>query len=386
VPQLGSSEARNGPIQVAMIRILFVDDEPNILSGLRRQLHSQRAVWQMRFVGSGELALAALRESAADVVVTDMRMPEMDGAELLRRVQEEWPAIVRLVLSGQCDHGDLLRSVHHAHQYLAKPCDPVVLRRIIERANERRARMRDPAAAVAATRLDHLPSLPLLHHEITVALREDRLPLPEIAGLIEQDVALSAKVMQMVNSAFFGTPRHVSSPSQAAVTLGLETLRSLVLRSGLFSPAPFDDARQRQLASIWVRSQQVAQLSRGFAADFGMDQTSQDRAFLAGLMHETGRVVSLASPDGCPDLPAAEHAALGAWLLTVWGFADEVVTAVAAQAPSDAPDLAARSIQTAMRLAIGVADGETPAPDALRALGATDTYVQRQDSFGLRKP
>ncbi len=107
-----------------MKSILFVDDERPVLEGLRVLLHGLKSKWTMRFVESGSLALEAMRERPYDVIVTDMRMPEMDGAKLLRRVSEEWPQTIRIVLSGYSEAELATALVPYAHQYLSKPCNP----------------------------------------------------------------------------------------------------------------------------------------------------------------------------------------------------------------------------------------------------------------------
>jgi HD-like signal output (HDOD) protein/ActR/RegA family two-component response regulator len=366
-----------------MTRILFVDDEPNILAGLRRQLHAQRTGWDMRFVGSAKDALAALGDAPADVVVSDMRMPGMDGAELLQCVRERFPAVIRIVLSGHSDRRDLMRSIHQAHQYFAKPCDLAVLRAVVERALRCRAELHRPDLVAVVTRLDHLPSLPALHQEITARLQDDRLTVAEIATLIEQDVALATKVMQLVSSAFFGAVRHVVSPAHAAVTLGLETLRALVLGSTLFEPAAVGAEGNAALEAVWLRSQHVAQLARGLAGDLGLDAAAQDRAFLAGLVHEVGRLVMLSGGEATQGLPVDAHPAFGAFLLALWGFADDVVAAVAMQGRPELGIQRGRSVLAALQLGIGITRGEEPDAAALRAFHATEAYARRRDHHQL---
>jgi response regulator RpfG family c-di-GMP phosphodiesterase len=111
------------------VRIVFVDDESSILQAMRRTLHSMRSEWEMEFFSSADSALAglaslaSLAKSAADVIVSDMRMREMDGWELLAEVKKRHPETVRLLLSGYADPSSIMRSVGTAHQYMAKPCD-----------------------------------------------------------------------------------------------------------------------------------------------------------------------------------------------------------------------------------------------------------------------
>ena len=126
-----------------MKRILFVDDEPQILEGLQNLLHRHRRVWDMVFALGGEAALEELGCRPFDVIVSDMRMPLMDGATLLRRVQEQHSETVRIVLSGHVELTTALRAVSVAHQFLTKPCKPHELENVIQRACNLRALIND---------------------------------------------------------------------------------------------------------------------------------------------------------------------------------------------------------------------------------------------------
>src|SRR5262245_61883545 len=105
-------------------RLLFVDDEPNVLHGLRRSLYRMRGDWEMEFVDNATAALAMLEAQPYDAIISDMRMPSMDGADLLEQVKQRYPDTIRMILSGQSSKGALLRSIAPAHQFLAKPCNP----------------------------------------------------------------------------------------------------------------------------------------------------------------------------------------------------------------------------------------------------------------------
>ena len=118
----------------AMRRVLFVDDELRILEGLRRMLRTQRHEWEVAFAPGGEAALALMEASPFDVIVSDMRMPGMDGVKLLAQVREQYPQVVRIMLSDPTELSTALRVVPVAHQFLAKPCDVAMLRVAVERA------------------------------------------------------------------------------------------------------------------------------------------------------------------------------------------------------------------------------------------------------------
>jgi len=113
-----------------MKRILFVDDDEALLAGLRNVLHRDRNRWEMVFANGGETALAEIKKQPFDVVVSDMRMPQLDGAQLFRILRAEWPKTARIMLSGS----DCESAMADIDELLAKPCPPSVLRAAIERA------------------------------------------------------------------------------------------------------------------------------------------------------------------------------------------------------------------------------------------------------------
>ncbi|MBL8950110.1 MAG: response regulator [Myxococcaceae bacterium] len=113
-------------------RVLFVDDEPLILAALKSALRSMRGEWQMTFAEGPVCALEAMAEAPFDVVVTDMRMPGMDGAELLRRVAAQWPKVGRVLLTGYADAAALERARDVAQLMLDKPCTTNALREALE--------------------------------------------------------------------------------------------------------------------------------------------------------------------------------------------------------------------------------------------------------------
>ena len=115
-----------------MKRILFVDDESRILDGIARMLHADRARWEMEFAVGGEAALQACERASFDVVVSDMRMPGMDGTAFLTNMRDRYPATARIVLSGHCEVDAATRVVNLAHRFLAKPCKSDELQSAIE--------------------------------------------------------------------------------------------------------------------------------------------------------------------------------------------------------------------------------------------------------------
>jgi HD-like signal output (HDOD) protein/CheY-like chemotaxis protein len=369
------------------LRVLFVDDEPRVLDGMRRMLHGLRDAWDMEFVGSAGEALARLRAPALppDVVVTDMRMPGMDGGELLERVRAEQPHTVRLILSGHTDARAVLRSVNGTHQFLAKPCDPDRLRATIDRACRLRRVLAEPVVHRLAGAVGALPSVPAIYRELVACLQAPNATLTDVGRIVARDVAMTAKLLQLVNSAWVGLPRAVTSAERAAAVLGLDTLMALVLGHGLFATPCLAPAVAARVAALREHSLATAVAARSLATVLGSDAAGREHAFLAGMLHDAGGLL-LATSGPLPGLAAAtphageaaaertahgtSHAELGAYLLGIWGLPDPVVEAVAwhedpAAAGAGAGPGLATIVHLADRLAAAGSAGDDPADPAL---------------------
>ena len=218
-----------------MKTLLFVDDESKVLQGLQRQLRSMRHEWDMHFADTGGKALDFMASNRVDVLVSDMMMPEMDGAELLTEVSKRHPNTVRIILSGHADREAVLRLVGPAHQCLSKPCDAEELRTAVGRAFALRDLLSNEQLKQLATRIECLPTLPALYQQLTEELRKENSSMERIGEIISRDIGMTTKILQLVNSAFFGLSQSISSPAEAVMYLGLSTVRSLVLSIQVFS-------------------------------------------------------------------------------------------------------------------------------------------------------
>ncbi|MDR3556895.1 MAG: response regulator [Syntrophobacteraceae bacterium] len=343
-----------------MRRILFVDDEPMVLDGLRRTLRTMGKEWQMEYATSGREALEILAARVFDVLVTDMRMPGMDGCQLLNHVRELYPHTVRIILSGQSDKEELLKSIEPVHLYLSKPCDAEILKATLARTFAVRHLLENDSLAEVISKIQSLPSLPSLYYEIIDEIRSADGSLARVGDIISKDLGMSAKILQLVNSSFFGLATHISSPAKAVSLLGLETIKALVLGIKIFSGFSSSDLPCYSIATLWDHSLATACLAREIARHLNLTQDEIEDSFLAGLLHDIGKLILLdrlpeacgkiaevASSTECPVSQAEKkvlgttHGRIGAYLLGIWGFSESVVNAVAfhhcpGECPNDA--------------------------------------------------
>lgn len=328
-------------------RILFVDDEPNVLQGLKRSLHDMRREWHMKFAESGEEALKILAESPYDVIVSDMRMPGMDGAQLLEKVMEQYPKTVRIVLSGHSDQDMILKSVGPSHQYLAKPCDVKILKSTIERACALQSMLTNETLKLLVSQMKSLPSFPSLYFELIEEMKKPNCSMDKVGKIINKDISMSAKILQLVNSAYFGLPQKVASPAQAANLIGLDAIRGLVLSTHVFSRFNHLKLRMFSIDKLWSHSVATGAFAKEICKLESQPQNIVDEAFIGGLLHDVGSVVlaanlpekyeevlelakreKLCAYDAEYNVFSTSHAELGAYLLGLWGLPNSVVEPV----------------------------------------------------------
>jgi HD-like signal output (HDOD) protein/CheY-like chemotaxis protein len=362
-----------------MKNLLFVDDEPRVLHGLQRQLRVMREEWQMVFVESGPKALEHLAASPVDVLVTDMMMPGMDGAELLTQVMHRYPNTVRLVLSGHADREAVLRLVGPAHQYLSKPCNAEELRTAIARALAMRDLLTSEQLKQLACRIDCLPSLPSSYEQLTREMRKSEPSVERVADIISRDMGMTTKILQLVNSAFFGLSQSASNVGEAVMYLGLATIRALVLSTQVFSQFNQETIKAFSIDAIAQHCWMTGVLARRIAEAEQQDPKISDQCFLAGLLHDLGYLI-LASglPEQYPHLLqtardsnrpvweveqaelSASHAEIGAYLLGLWGLPTPVVEAVALHHRPAAATLQSFSPAIAVHVADSLAHSMVP--------------------------
>ncbi len=326
-----------------MKRVLFVDDESRVLDGLRRILHRQRNAWEMVFMSNGQAALDEMEKHPFDVLVSDMRMPQMDGATLLSTVQQRFPNTVRIILSGYSEMEAALRAVPVAHQFLSKPCNPEQLVEVIRRASGLQELLANATLRQTIGRIKQQPSFTRTYRALVAAIGNPDVSKKEESTIVEQDAGLCAKLLQLVNSAFFGLSRRVTNIETAVSLLGTNMVKNVVLSIEVFQDIP----KCNKLFST-DNLQRHCFLTGTIARALLKDPHEAEDAFIAGVLHDLGEVILLAGlPDtfekivrGAAEVGEARHtienaelqvthAMVGAYLLGLWGLPYAIVEAVA---------------------------------------------------------
>ncbi len=334
-------------------RILFVDDEAKILVGLSHMLRRMRREWEMVFVENAEQALKAINAQPFHVVVSDMRMPGMDGASLLAEVRRKNPGAVRIILSGYSDEENVLKTVGPAHQYLAKPVSSEELTNSIRRSLALRKFVSN-AKHVTWYRASRRFDATAVFSRVITELERPTASAASVAKIVANDAAMVAGTLKLINSPFFGVTGTVTDVGKAVRLLGFERIRSLVLHVGLFRHFAGNWSIAKLLETINIQSHNIGILASAIARADGLDERTVEECHCAGLLSQLGALVLLDDqPVGFREAAelretnrislgeaqarvfGAAQAELGAYLLGLWGFPDSIVEAVAfCQRPS----------------------------------------------------
>ncbi len=329
------------------LKIVFVDDESNILFALKRKLHVMRNEWDMSFFDSAKKAIEFMHQDEPDFLVTDMRMPEINGLDLLRYSYKHFPRMVRIILSGQTEKNQILQSIGLAHQFFSKPTDTSQLIDLIKGIAFIRSVLHNSEMINQITRIKSLPTLPSIYMQLRELLNSDDSSIKDIASLISQDISLSARILQLVNSSFFSIMKKISDIQQAISLLGLEIVKDLILSLHLFENVKPDLLKNYHLNELWNHSTAVAIIAKHIANDFGFSKEKIENCFIAGLLHDIGRLIlvnekpfdyvkviekvqeeHLSVSDAENELFKINHSEIAAYLISIWGFSHIVVLSV----------------------------------------------------------
>ena len=330
------------------LNVLFVDDDPFLLQAIKRSLMLSCPDWAPGFAPSGEAAIELLNRQPFDAVVSDMRMPGMNGAELLEYVNQHFPDTVRIILSGQSDLERAFQTLGPAHQYLSKPCQVGQLQAILEHAIRLRDHLQNEQLRQVISSIKTMPAFPDQLVRLGEMLESTTASASDIGLEMAKDIGITAKVLQMANSPLFGLGRPIVNVSEAVSFLGFDIIHSLIFSFGVFSK--FENPRFRPdfIGELTSHSVRVGANAFSIAKQAGASPIVQRQSLLAGLLHDLGKLIladqfpesyfdvnRVAASSQIPVWQSerivfqATHADVAAYLLSLWGIANPVVEAIA---------------------------------------------------------
>ena len=319
-----------------------------VLKGLQRSLRKMRAEWEMTFTSSSKEALDILGSGSYDVIVSDLRMPQMDGAQLLAEVKSKHPQVVRIILSGQVEQETTFKSVQVAHQSISKPCDVDILKHTLSKLFALRNLLEDESIKRIVSQTETLPSLPAVYTEVINELQSPDPSVQKVGEIISSDLAMTAKILQVVNSAFFGLVRKISNPKEAVMLLGTETIKALVLSVKIFSEFNQKKFVWFNFDELFNHSMSVSMFAQTISKKEDLDQSLVNNSLMAGMFHDLGKLILVTNfqkpyqkvlteagetQQNLWDLEnerfGTSHAEIGAYLMGLWGLEYPVIEAIA---------------------------------------------------------
>lgn len=374
--------------------ILFVDDERGVLDGLRRQLRRSRDDWDMRFVTSGEAAIEVFAAGPVDILVTDVRMPGVDGLTLLREVRARHPEAVRFVLSGYSPPAEERAVYQVAHRVLPKPCEQGQLAHNLRQAVAVRAVVPDRRVRALVGGVERLPSVPRIYSQLQSVLHDAESDAQAVARVIERDAVMLAAVLRGANSAIFARATPVTRVRDAVTYLGRRMVTSIVL-----GVAMLDRFRESGISGSALRLFQAHAMAVANVAMRLVERRDRDDAYAAAMLHDIGQLVLCMAfgevYDGISSLDrdrlvaaeaelfATTHDQVGAYLLGLWGLPVEVVAAVAQHhSPlADGEPEVSRAIRIAELIVDATQTGDEDSKATLDALPLTEEERSRAESW-----
>ena len=328
--------------------ILFVDEEKFVHNALKRSFRKMRQEWDMRFAAGPSEALEILENESIEVIVTETVFQGQSGLDFLEIVREGHPHSARIILSGYSGQDVVLKSVDLAHQYLAKPCEDEDLKAPISRAFMIKKLINHQGLRDMVSRIDSLPTLPATYVELVEELKTEEASIEKIGDIISKDIGLTAKIIKMVNSSFFGLRQQITTPAKAVSMLGLDLVTAMALTSGTFDKFKHLKVPGFSIEQMWDHAMLTSAFAKIIAQAGGLDRQSADTAFMAGLLHDIGKLLiaaylpdsfavinKLAEKISIPIVEAEEkvigtnHSSVGAYLLDLWGLPEAILDAAA---------------------------------------------------------
>ncbi|MBN2069933.1 MAG: HDOD domain-containing protein [Candidatus Krumholzibacteriota bacterium] len=335
-------------------KILFVDDEPNVLLGLKRMMRVHRAEFDIAFAESGIEAIEKLTQDRFDAVISDLRMPGMNGNELLEKISVNDPRIIRMILSGQSDHGSVTGSIGKTHQYFSKPCNPAKLVELIGKIGKILGTLNDSGFCQYAAMTAPMRCLPRTLSILESELEKNDPDIDIVNGAISSDILASSVFLQLVNTEYFGTYSHIKDIDEAVSIIGIDVIKKIIIDTGLFVPFSGESLDLIDFEEIQAHSNRSRDIAQRTPNSIFSDSKQKDNCVLAAFIHDIGKLLMIdydpvkyrslisgmngdmsARADTERNIFGFTHQEAGDYFLKLRGFGDEITEAVASHHDPD---------------------------------------------------
>lgn len=402
VPALNHAE-RPSTLSRRKRRLLFVEGDAVSLRALARMLEPRRADWDMVFAVNVTEALAALDREPFDAVVAGLNLSGTTGVGFLNEVAKRHPRLLRFIRCSPEERRELKGFVGPAPHHFPSDVDAEAARAVVRRALLVDGWLASPHLKALLAKLHKLPTLPSLYSQILHELQSPNVAVDAVAALIAKDPVMTAKMLQLVNSAYFALAREITDPVEAVMILGIERTRSLILLARVFSQFDKTQCEGFRLEELWRHSVAVGTYAHLICQTELKQTPMADQAFTAGLLHDLGKLLlagnlpeayaqvldqaqrrKLPSRTVESEVFGASHAELGACLLGTWGLPLAILEAVAWHHQPTLSEDTGFSLLTAVHAANAI-DHEKHAPAADSLISLIDSaYTQRIGVAGRR--
>lgn len=330
------------------LRVLFIDQDVYFQQSLNRVVISKKLRIDLRQSSSWKQAKKILESFSCDVIVVNDTLCDIQCEQLLVSIRDMYPMTLRILVSSDASEDKVPNLLIAAHQVLTKPTSPLSILEAIQTSSRLRSLLMNEQLRTVVHKMTYIPVVPKVYTELTDELRKDNSSNHVLAKIISQDISLTAGILKLVNTPFFGLSRRVDDMQQAVSILGVNLIRGLVLSTRVFTILDSKSYPGFDVEKLWGHCMDVARCIRAVKRFSNAGMRATENAFLAGLLHDIGKVVLAA---GCPDvyihvlqnsqtknipLAVAEerllgvtHAEVGAYLLGLWGFSEPIVSAIA---------------------------------------------------------
>jgi putative nucleotidyltransferase with HDIG domain len=327
--------------------ILLVDDDILVLKALKRSLRQFKDQCNVFYAQSAQEALEQLDQAVIDVLITEVRLIIGDSELFLRSFLKQHPGAARIILTGYTAGDAIFKFAGLAHQLLAKPWSDEILIETIQRADLISQLLSDERLKRTLHLIENFPSIPSVYLELTEKLKTSESSMEEIGEIIIRDPSLTIKLLQIVNSPYYGLPMPVTDPQKAVTLLGLDIVKGFVLTSGIFKQYEQHSVVGLQIDALWQHSLKSANIVRQIAKQEHLEKEIGEASFIACLLHDVGKIIiasnfpdehkeicSRTASDGLPAWHAEQmvlgvsHAEIGAYLLGLWGLPLTIIKAV----------------------------------------------------------